>query len=469
METQPNNRIVGGANVASQSVYPWYVALETKGSTAASQAGATQIDVFCGASLLRKDIVLSAAHCGYGPDSSTFNENPVTGWQARINAYNGFVGKTGGDKEQIAFILSWRQHPNYVHAENHYDFLLLQLDTSGTWTNEPTVFVTIPSCEPTFASGNKLTVIGFGALSSGGSQPTTLQVAVVEYIDDATCHVWNNNPDYKIPWSAITCAGYEQGQIDSCQGDSGGPLFYLDASNNNRPTQIGVVSFGNGCALARSPGFYASPENVYTWIQCFMSNVGNTAGLNTCDSTESTAKAAILANFAAATNKTGHQGGGLVTCDPAVTVPPATPSTNPSTTPSPPSTTPTPTTTPTTGSTPTSSSSSSDDWNKNWLWLLLLLIPCLLCLAAIAYFCTKKKKTASDSSTAYGTSSSATSQKTTTTTTTTTTNTTEATTAYPQRYQYVTPMNQQVKEASEVVITPVATTTVVETVEYADL
>jgi secreted trypsin-like serine protease len=42
------------------------------------------------------------------------------------------------------------------------------------------------------------------------------------------------------------CAGLEQAPKDSCQGDSGGPLVVQDV--NSCPRQIGVVSWGIGCA-----------------------------------------------------------------------------------------------------------------------------------------------------------------------------------------------------------------------------
>jgi hypothetical protein len=48
------------------------------------------------------------------------------------------------------------------------------------------------------------------------------------------------------------------GGIDSCQGDSGGPLFLLPLDGNvTEARQIGVVSWGRGCAISAFPGKFS--------------------------------------------------------------------------------------------------------------------------------------------------------------------------------------------------------------------
>ena len=46
---------------------------------------------------------------------------------------------------------------------------------------------------------------------------------------------------------------------DSCRGPSGGPLFGTTA--DGRRVQVGVVSYGLGCAIPQFPGVYAEVNN----------------------------------------------------------------------------------------------------------------------------------------------------------------------------------------------------------------
>lgn len=52
---------------------------------------------------------------------------------------------------------------------------------------------------------------------------------------------------------------------DSCQGDSGGPLI-----DRRTKTQVGVVSWGFGCADPRYPGVYSNIAKELAWIKQYM-------------------------------------------------------------------------------------------------------------------------------------------------------------------------------------------------------
>ena len=64
--------------------------------------------------------------------------------------------------------------------------------------------------------------------------------------------------------SKILCAGFEDGGIDTCQGDSGGPVYY---QANRNIYQVGIVSWGIGCANANLPGIYVNTSAYLDWIE----------------------------------------------------------------------------------------------------------------------------------------------------------------------------------------------------------
>ncbi|NBU64481.1 MAG: serine protease, partial [Chloroflexia bacterium] len=86
-----------------------------------------------------------------------------------------------------------------------------------------------------------------------------LRKVTVPIVSNTTC---NTNYGGGIT-ARMVCAGLPTGGVDSCQGDSGGPLFVNDAST---PKLIGVVSWGEGCAVAGKPGVYANVQAMRSWI-----------------------------------------------------------------------------------------------------------------------------------------------------------------------------------------------------------
>ena len=64
---------------------------------------------------------------------------------------------------------------------------------------------------------------------------------------------------------SMLCAEHIK-ERDSCQGDPGGPLV-MEGSNGLADVQVGVVSWGFGCALDEFPGVYARVSIFYDWIR----------------------------------------------------------------------------------------------------------------------------------------------------------------------------------------------------------
>ena len=75
------------------------------------------------------------------------------------------------------------------------------------------------------------------------------------------------------------CAGDITGQIDMCHGDSGGPamVFHVDpVSGKWRWFQVGIVSWGDGCAQKGEVGYYTKVSAHLGWI----SQIVQTSGTN---------------------------------------------------------------------------------------------------------------------------------------------------------------------------------------------
>ncbi|XP_049964496.1 trypsin alpha-3-like [Schistocerca serialis cubense] len=217
-----DGRIVGGSSV-SISQYPW-------------QLYFTIANYMCGASIISNNWALSAAHC-------------VDGFaigQMQLRSGTSTRG-SGGTVHSVA--------TGYIHGDyGDYDYDVCVVQVSNAFSFGTNVqAVSLASSEP--SAGTSVTVTGWGLTSENGSPANTLQAVTVQIVDRNSC-----NRAYGGITSRMLCAGVSGGGKDSCGGDSGGPLV-------SGSTQVGIVSFGFGCAEADYPGVYANVANLRSWIQ----------------------------------------------------------------------------------------------------------------------------------------------------------------------------------------------------------
>lgn len=222
--------IVGGVE-ASIGEFPYIVSLQDNYSH------------FCGGSLIRKNWVLTAAHCTDG---------------AIRKVVIGLHDQKDSKNAEVITVKRVIKHPMYKASTMEYDFALVELN--GESNAEP--IMTNPT-EIEIADEEIMSVTaGWGATKENSySLPAKLQKVDVPLVSQEVCNVSYKN---KITDSMI-CAGYENGGKDACQGDSGGPLVVEDA--NRQKFLVGVVSWGQGCARAKYYGVYSKVNAVDAWIQ----------------------------------------------------------------------------------------------------------------------------------------------------------------------------------------------------------
>ena len=106
-------------------------------------------------------------------------------------------------------------------------------------------------------------VMGWGAIFSGCcSSSSVLLETEVDLLSRQECQDLYGR-DAGITSRMVCAARFGK---DSCQGDSGGPI--IDEATKK---QIGVVSWGFGCADPRYPGVYAKVQDQIEWIQGYIS------------------------------------------------------------------------------------------------------------------------------------------------------------------------------------------------------
>jgi secreted trypsin-like serine protease len=96
-------------------------------------------------------------------------------------------------------------------------------------------------------------VTGWGTTSYMGSASQYLKNVKITILEPTACDTVASSTEKD--WNAQICAGDVNGGKDSCQGDSGGGLYVYDTFNDKKKyIAVGVVSYGDSCGLANSPG-----------------------------------------------------------------------------------------------------------------------------------------------------------------------------------------------------------------------
>lgn len=246
----PETAVVGGSD-ASFGQFESIVALVDASVQGQSSALVRQ---FCGGTIIGSRWVMTAAHCVHTQAGAVIDASG-------IRIVEGSLDLQGDDVEERV-VTTIFVHPGYDHGsiDTRDDIALLEI--ANELDSTP---VELSSRDPESLDGVFATVAGWGATEFQNNIPfafaSNLQQASVPIVTRAACNVPESYNGLIQPGQM--CAGFINGGVDACVGDSGGPLYIGEGSDQ---VQVGITSFGAGCAVPNFYGVYTSVSDYIEWI-----------------------------------------------------------------------------------------------------------------------------------------------------------------------------------------------------------
>lgn len=215
---------------------------------------------FCGAAIIDTNWALTAAHCVYQREAKDLFVRENT--------------NLAGEGHQID-VTGIIINENYSPHPPLNDVALLQLAEPAQSPRQ--LLMRSQLGHELLKEGALLTVIGYGLVTAQpvdkpekfntGSPSGHLLQVDIPLISHEQCIKTYGAASIT---DATICVGTREGGTDSCQGDSGGPLYVHDRMQ--QPVQVGVVSWGEGCAQPGKYGVYASVGYFEKWIRLHVPN-----------------------------------------------------------------------------------------------------------------------------------------------------------------------------------------------------
>jgi secreted trypsin-like serine protease len=236
-------------------------------SLAVIEEVATAQSSTCGASFLGDKWLLTASHCVDGTSPQ----------QLKVNVGEYDLSNGAENAKAVKRIYMHADYQLDVELDN--DIALIELFESVT--NPAITLIDIAATEQFSIDNSLVTVVGWGGKqgyeANGGPTsdfPNILHQVELQLLTNDECKsiVAQSSTDaFEGTFTAndigitdaMICAYIPGGGKGSCQGDSGGPLMI---NTNEGWQQIGIVSYGIGCAADGFPGVYTRTAYFNDWV-----------------------------------------------------------------------------------------------------------------------------------------------------------------------------------------------------------
>nr|XP_012151829.1 PREDICTED: transmembrane protease serine 11D-like [Megachile rotundata] len=147
-------------------------------------------------------------------------------------------------------------HPRYRQSTNDIGLIYMPQNIPFTQKIQPIRLASYDEEGESFANLNAY-VVGWGKDRQNSFGTRVLKYAVLPIISNGECNQFWRIDDRNI------CTANDFGQ-NACQGDSGGPLL---VTMNNRPLQVGIVSYGDGMCPSERPAVFTRVSTFISWIE----------------------------------------------------------------------------------------------------------------------------------------------------------------------------------------------------------